>query len=415
MTELHNSYHIEAENSPNLPDKIEGDAYAWGKTARVLTEQQLLQAMDDTTGPFFALDICSSLPYYRQIMEGQYKQQLRDGTTKLIGSFIDQGVFKKPGANGLLPSLASADSEQLKLFRKTMGQQKGDCRRQLHTAVFDLQFDSSELAKISYEDEQEEVIRKRLLDQMHNSTSIQAAFTEPSGKAGEKGNWTYITNVDSQTTLFQKVNDMFPQEIAEEILGDIANYFARKLKGQLRPVTFVSLDKIPLDKLVQDAIKCFPKKIHDTRFFKSTASRDRHIMGDINNLPVKEDSVSFIANIEGFPFYFGSMDLSQKESVAKQQADALKPGGKAVFFPWEVKRGDFDSPNSIAQQAKDLQALEDFWAKNGYIVEKRGFTKNELLANMSDRELLLTDHSPVFKKGDGILTVLTLTKPQLAA
>src|SRR4029078_2712443 len=70
--------------------EISSNAYAWGKTARLLTESELLSSLSATDGPFYALDLCSSYPYYRQMMIGRHRDRVRERSRETVGSFVDQ-------------------------------------------------------------------------------------------------------------------------------------------------------------------------------------------------------------------------------------------------------------------------------------------------------------------------------------
>ncbi len=58
-----------------------------------------------------------------------------------------------------------------------------------------------------------------------------------------------------------------------------------------------------------------------------------------------------------------------------------------------------------------LEVAENFWIENDLKVEKRDFTKDEILAWMSDRELVLSGHSPILQRDENF-TSLTLSKPK---
>src|SRR3989344_5306867 len=87
----------ERERYISLYREGEGQAYAWGKTARLLTEPYLMTTLQETTGDFLLVDLCCSYPIYRQIMMGQHKTRTRTEMRRVSGAFIDdlQGAHKR--------------------------------------------------------------------------------------------------------------------------------------------------------------------------------------------------------------------------------------------------------------------------------------------------------------------------------
>ncbi len=382
--------------------EVNGTAYAWGKTARFLTEQQLLQALTDTEGSFFAVDLCSSFPYYKQMMDGRHKERSRETAKSTVGAFVDQTVYVSAADNPIV-AMRDVDPQITREIRNALGPKKSRSREFLHKAIFDI-ITSPAITSDSKADR--ETIKQRLLNSFHHSSLVELVLLEPSGKRGDKGNWEFITSVDVGCTLAQELAAHTDQAVINPFLEGAADHISGLLAGNLRGEMYVSFDRRDLQELVEEADHCFPERVVKTRFFDSAKDdTGRHIKADVNALPFADESLSFISSIEGWPFYIDSLI-----DVAR----VLKPGGKAVFLPFERMRKEFDTPADIRYRVEELEKIVTFWQKQGLIVERKGYTRKELIDQMSDREEMLTHHSPVFTKGDGIITVLTLTKPKAA-
>lgn len=384
--------------------EVNGTAYAWGKTARTRTELQLLQALADTEGSFFAVDLCSSFPYYKQLMDGRHKERSRETAKSTVGTFVAQTVYVNAEDNPIV-AMRGVAPQTVREIRDALGPKKSRGREFLHKAIFDI-IVSPTITSDPKTDR--ETIKQRLLNSFHNSTLVELVLIEPGGKRGEKGNWEFITSVDVGCTLAQELAAQPHTDgaVINLFLEGAADHIAGLLAGNLRRETYISLDIRDLNGLAEEADHCFPERVVRTRFFDS-AKEDtgRHIKADVNALPFADESLSFVSSIEGWPFYIdGLIDVAR----------VLKPGGKAVFLPFERMRKEFDTPKDIKQRAEELEKIVSIWQRQGFIVEKNGYTRKELLDQMSDREEMLTHHSPVFTRGDGIITVLTLTKPKAA-
>ena len=129
-------------------------------------------------------------------------------------------------------------------------------------------------------------------------------------------------------------------------------------------------------------------------------------MANVLYLPFRQDSIAFFTNTEGWPYDFGEEGEANR-NVAQQISIQLAPGGKAVFFPWEMKDNSFKSRSL-------LRSIERMWEGDGLAIEKEEYDKEQIKAEMSDRELMLAEHSPLFRF-PGKFTVLTLSKPLPAA
>lgn len=107
----------------------EGQAYAWGKTARLLTEPYLMATLQETSGDFLAVDLCCAYPILKQIMIGQHKTRIRTEMRKIAGEFIHelQGAHK----SDQFPSVQGLDAPTLKRLRNELAP-KDSLTRQLN-------------------------------------------------------------------------------------------------------------------------------------------------------------------------------------------------------------------------------------------------------------------------------------------
>ena len=83
---------------------------------------------------------------------------------------------------------------------------------------------------------------------------------------------------------------------------------------------------------------------------------------------------------------------------------SLKPGGKALFFPWQVQ-------DETSEERKKLDNIERLWQSMGAKIVRQEFTRDGLKEEMGDRELVLTDRSPVFAEPNDTFIALILEKP----
>ena len=379
--------------------EIQGNAYSWGKIARLRIEPAFMEVLETQRGDVWAVDLCSSYPLLRQIMTGQHMQRLKTEANKLTGTFIDD--LHAPARKNKLPFAINLPSNIQVSLRKELGPKHSVGRQLLTTAVFKLLNDT-----LAPNEKNEKNISKILFDDLRNSKLRVRTTIEPDGKPGNKGNWLFIDFELKEETLFDILEPILGEN-TEEFLKETANYFAShlELEKKLRKVNFISLDITPFETIIKDAQKTFPPKMRETKFFKSAEENDRHILANVLRLPFLKESVSFFSSIEGWPYYGKPLKSKGNIAVAKQIAAQLAPGGKAVFFPWAIEsEGDFLTRGSW------FKKIEKEWLKRGLAIEKVGITRDELLREMSDRELVLSEHSPLLRY-KGIFTSLILSKP----
>ncbi len=391
---------VEQETVVPTPDREDtysprGTVYSWGKTARKLTEPAFKQVLKGATQDIVAVDICSSYPLYREIMMGQHKQRRASQARKSVDLFANAALYV-----GARSAPAGLDAKDLTALRNIFRNE--DMTRDLFDgAVFDvLMFPPSP------DERNEETISSMLLDNFLNSDRTVGEAIEPPGSVrGAKGSWVYITSIHRHVHLWELLNSVLKgatYSFLAEAARHIGSYLVKEDK--LRNVTFLSLDCEPLKKMAEDAKakEGFPQALRKTLFFRAAGKGSGHMLANALYLPFRQESIGFFASSEGWPYYFEDAGRANL-GVAQEILTQLAPGGRAVFFPWETKENSFRI-RSI------LREIEKMWRGNGLEVEKEEHDKEQIKREMSDRELMLAEHSPLFRF-PGKFTVLTLSKP----
>src|SRR3989344_1855671 len=243
----------------------EGMAYAWGKTARLLTEPALMGALQDTGGDFVAVDLCSSYPIYSQIMTGQHKARARTEMRRITGAFVEflQGAHKRDQFS----SLQNLDALTLKRLRNELAPKDSLTRLLMESTLFDL------ICVESSTGLDEESIHHRLSSGLRDSSRSYEVKTEPPGHiAGDKGTWQYMVSVEEGTTFKKDLEMIMGERNADALIGDMVDYFTQGLLGNIRGFRMVSLDVQDLKSIAQEAEKSFPKRYRNTRYFRGGRS-----------------------------------------------------------------------------------------------------------------------------------------------
>ncbi len=391
------------------PYHLEGDAYAWGKVARVFTEPAFLEVyIENPAKDLVSLDIASSYPHYRQIMVGQHRQRMFNEARRIGGVFFYE--FQEVRKNKV-PFATTLDRDTFVALVKTLGPRKLPARQLLNAAIFEIMVDPPDSR-----DRNTETVSEHLLKRFMDSDEVIETVVEPDGRQGDPGNWvflkpTHVKNIypDIQAeTLYQMLSSIL-EDRTPDFLKAATDYVAKYLiaSESFRRVTFLSLDIKPFKQLVEDAKNAFPPKMQKTLFFKSAQDGRRHIQADILSLPLKDGSIDFLSSAEGWPYHFRDFGMKGNRKIAQKLANSLKPGGKAAFFPWKMDQNTPYSQEILRTVVKD-------WENVGFAVERESRTKKEVLDLMTDRELMLAHHSPLFKQ-TGLVTTLILSRPDLVA
>ncbi len=168
----------------------------------------------------------------------------------------------------------------------------------------------------------------------------------------------------------------------------------------------ISLDIEDPSRLVAKARNSFPPEFRRTPFYFITEFMEDHVQGNILALPFTPNSISFLTNFEAYPFYFGDKSYEEHLRFAKQVMEILKPGGKAIFFPWILS-------HEHERNGKVLADVKNYWITGGMDVSVRRFAWRELVDHMGLREEILMNVSPIFNKSfKKTIPALILTNPK---
>lgn len=383
-----------------VPEKsypLQGNVYAWGKTARLMTESTYFEVRDQIKNDFFAVDLCSSFPYFREIMTGQHKEAMHTEARKVVGGFTYelQSLLQR----SKFRSTAINDKTTLKLLHKELAPKHSLGRELLTAPIFEIMANPPPSNKRSVE-----LISNALFEKFINSDKRYEFIYEPTGKPGDKGTWEFIAPINTGITL-QKIIEPILGSKTEEFIKNASSYLAEKLvlENKLRKITFLSLDNVPLSELIENAKNGFPPRLQNTLFFQSVQKQERHICSDIRSLQFKKNGVGFFSSIEGWPYYGNNFSADTNLDIARRISSQLAPGGKAVFFPWNMQKNQLTSQDLLFE-------IEKQWLNLGLSIATIDFTAEKIALNMTDRELMLANHSPILQQ-TGLIRSLILSKP----
>ena len=371
----------------------QGSVYAWSHMAKTLTERHFMAALHNTDGHFVAVDLCSSHPIYREVLNSYYSSRTLRYALRLMAGFFE--AVKSPDGIQQIKDLTGEEDANVRRLVYELGHDRP--RRVMGYSIY------STAVSPPVENTQE-AIRDRLLDMFLSSKSGYLVRKEPEGNIKRGIAWDAMLKVDFGFTL-KDIRYIIGEENAVKFLNMTANYFAERVLGRLRDFSSLSLDIEDFQALVRQASRSSPMKYTWTRLFHAANMGSRHIRGDVKALPFSEESISYYSCIEGWPFYGGDFTTDEQVSIAQQVGRTLVPGGRAIFFPWRIK-GEAES--------KRLSIAEDTWKKQGLWVVRFLYSRSELLKDMTSREYHLTNRSPVFAEGDSYFTLLVVEKPRSA-
>lgn len=375
-----------------------GPNYAWGKTARILTEPFLMAVINETDGDFVLVDLCSSYPIYKQIVIERNRERRQTQVAKLMGGFLNDLLRGSPEKQEL-ESIREMDKENLARLREIIAPKRSIARNLLESALMDfVSSDPSEDLK------DKERVKDILAQRFATSREGYVMITEPEGKHGDKGTWQFMMSTNTGFSLQEEFATFFGEDVAVSLINDLANYFAEKLAGSIRGFRVISLDIEDLGLITRRADRSFSSRFRNTYFFRNARKSGWHIRADVRSLPFSRDSTSFLSCIEGWPFVGKDFTDTEHLAIATQIADILKMGGRAVIFPWMVQGGN---------NKEILEKIEAFWGSNGLDVEKVQYTLSQLESDvMASREYDLVNRSPVFSEDVESFTLIAIKKPK---
>lgn len=379
---------------------VEGDVYAWGKTAWTLVQPQYERLLSDpSTGDIRVLDVCSAFPYFAQILREHHRQRCYEQARTIAGKFA-YSLLHPPTKKDPKPELSAfwkLDDDTVGVLRERLTPRKGIMRRLLEATIQDALYEPGEMD-----------IGGRLRTQTHVYTQI----TEREEHVG-KGRWKVLF-ADEQPSERELPSQTFAAHLGN-ILPDTWHVDAIKesvafLENQCLPlkqnVIVTSLDVADTDYLVQEGKKSFPESYWETHLFDRVRKFSDHIQGDIHDLShlVSGSSVSLLTSIEGWPFWFRQWSEEEHLSFVQSVHNVLVPDGAALFFPWNVHESGEKREEAV------LLAIERNFTDLDMSVTKKSYAHAELFEVMKPRETALRNHSLIFQRPDEQSTALIVQK-----
>lgn len=337
--------------------------YAWGGLADQITRPLLAEIEATTNGGIEIYDLCSAYPILRQIFIENHRDKCLQRAEQIVGSFIQSIAAPK---RELPPQFSELDGTTQKTIRKTSQSRTALPRQLLTAAVYETLFNPPELTG---EDEEKNTQLEQVLRTYTQTTRrIYTNQWELEDMKG-KGRWQIIQEQNRYPkfpTFEECLQDYCGNIDLESFFSETTAFLATKIDiHELRTFRVTTIDQKSLDDIRELAIsseKNFPDYYRDTYFFERAGQGDdphtNHIQADILTYNFGKNSASFITCFEGFPWYFDNLTPDQQEDFAHALSDALKPGGKMVFYPWSVE-------NARSEHTDMLSNLIRLWSKAG--------------------------------------------------
>lgn len=397
---------------------ISGKAYAWGRTAYRIYEPHLKQAYFDTEGPFTAVDLCSAFPLNAQILRDHYREDRFYSARDIVTGLINK--LQSGSLEFTLPPSPDINEESKQKLISSLTAKNSRIRSFLTIGALDLLYNPPAVDGNEGTTRNIFLQANYLLGRFHHSSNILGQFIRPARYERALPPDVFLRL--QKGTLDKLIKSSTGIENPFPVLASFAIYIAEKCAQKYRKFSVLSLDNEDSATLRKDADEGFPE-LFRTQFIYDRAHnymKSHHLRADVFTLPFPPDSLSLITSIEGYPFYFTGLPLEEKEDVTENQSpkpnhlsfaqsviDVLRPGGRAVFFPWHVK-------NQTSEDIQNLEEVEEYWRNSGMEVIKKRHHRLQLKIRMGDRELDLSNHSPLFTENPlrVYFTALTVVKPK---
>src|SRR3989344_1181504 len=386
-------------------DAVSGHNYAWGKTARDISEDIMKQTLEETEEDFILIDLCSAFPLFAQILRERHKKERCYSQAKKIVGELVQALETSPKK---MPDELKGDfnsgtelSDKARSLRNSIVPKNTLLRKVITNLIEDFLYEPPAI----HGDEPEKQIAEKLLDLFKVYSTVYEDVFELEEKVG-RGRWQIRTAKETGITPRSEFALILDDE-ANKFMKGLSVFLARKILPNLRRFTAVSLDISDPEELREESLRSFPDEFINTEFYRRIDELKNHVVADISQPPFPPESVSFFTCFEGWPFGKFGFDETQVRDMAVWILISLKPGGRALFFPWQVQ-------HETPQDRKQLELMERLWQSMGAKIVKKEFARNKLKEQMVDRELVLVDHSPVFQEPSDVFTALILEKPNKA-
>lgn len=392
----------EVRNLIGLADAISGRNYAWGKLARNISEDAIKQTLEGTEGDFLLVDLCSAFPLFARILRERHKKERCYPQAKKIVGELAQTLET---SSKRMPEELKGDfndteemSDKNRKLRDAITPKGAPLRKVLTSLVEDFLYDPAQID----EGDSKNQIAERLLNLFGTYDIIYEDVFELEEKVG-RGRWQIRNAKETGITPHSEFTRILDNE-ADKFMNGLSVFLAKKILPNLRKFSVISLDISTPQELRGESLRSFPDEFINTEFYRRINKLEDHMLGDMARPPFQPESVSFYACFEGWPFSTFGLDERQTKDMVLWILLSLKPGGKALFFPWQVQ-------GETPKERRQLEDIEKFWQLMGAKIARKEFTRDELKQQMVDRELVLVDHSPVFKEPNDVFTALILEKP----
>ena len=389
-----------------VQQKTEGISYAWGRTARLVCQNDFVRSYLNTKGDFVSLDLCSAFPMWPQILRELHRDNCFTHSVEIVDEFMEEMSSEA----GQTSWIAELDPKFKKNFLKTFSRPR--IRNTLHIAIQDTLYSPPNVDDKSDAQNIEQELANIFLYRFKNRV-VTRERSYHKDFPGEK-----IREITKWRTFEEEVKLLRGEKEADLFIQNLATWVAPRCLPYLRNFRALSLDVEDHHKLLRDAGKFFSQAVKDfSNFFGQTASFRDHFRADALRPPFAPNSISFISSIEGYPWLFSdipldwdtgkSNDPGSHLNFADYIKDTLKPGGRAVFFPWTTRE---NKPND----ASILKFVARYWSFVGMNVYRRKYDSGKLLEGMGDRERVLAAMSPLFTDFKDELYALIVEKPKEA-
>lgn len=366
--------------------KISGKAYAWGKTANFINRPHLSQAYRETKGPFVAIDLCSALPITAQIYREDFNEDRFYSARRIVTDLIHR--FQEIQASGPdkdFPAFGSLEPEEKEKIIAVLTSQESRIRRTITVATQKL------LTRSRLDDEPKPDFKTEhtdrtlfLIEAFRFSSNVWAKLVPLSIFPPD------LQEKFRKFTLESRLKEVLGEKDLKDVIIEIASHLAQASMRLRRPFAVLSLDIEDPAKILEEGENSFPAELKKTEFWEEAKyMRNFHVQGDISALPFKPESLSYISCMEGYPFYFSQFTLEEHIRFAQSVMDVLKPGGRAVFFPWHF----IDHSKA---QGDILRGVEAYLRDRKMEIVKIRYPHYVLEDMMGERETALTSHSPLF-------------------
>ena len=441
--------------------------YAWERLPRFVAEIRGMFS-DSKADELVALDVCSNVPQYAQLMRCVHfkrsgkkaaglGRELYSGGNARSMSELDPELPALSGLaarNKLGRSLLVASMQEV-LYGLTAEESRspGALRERIHdvlgrrTAVFETDR-GNETAEQSWgykthEEEKGVTYRETLLELTVPTAEAHQARAElrALGRQAtaerirlEDPSRAYQLRIDFNgssaddefmQTLYEKARESEPvdEELIDALIDWQVDFLVQNIvdNSTYKPFRSLSLDFADPFEMVLSSRATSPDTTLNSQMYShavhSAFNEHEHIQGSIFNLNhLPDHSLSVITCIDGWPFHFefGDAELNEVGDMVDIAVDTLETwyrklasGGRIVIFPWASIDGD-----DIAKIALD-KVVEQLAKRISHGIDRKQFHRDTLYDWMSTSDLETADSlSPIFTTNDRTFEALIIRKPR---